>query len=366
MSTTPFSGLPPATVCLLRLSAIGDTCHALALLRALQSAWPTTRFTWIIGRVEHKLMSLVPEVEFISYDKRGGLRSLNAVRQALQGRHFDVLLHTQLAFRASVISTFVHADLRLGFDRARARELQWLFTNRRIAARQNEHVLDALLGFAEALGVARTAPRWDLPLPAAARQYAAALLPERGRALLISACSSHPLRNWAPERYAAVARHAIEQWGLRVVLCGGPGAVERAMADAIQAAATVPLLDQVGKDTLPELLATLERGWALLSPDSGPAHMASMVGLPVVGLYAATNAVRSGPYLSREHCVDAYAEAAMRFRGRAVSAIPWTEKIEEPGVMDLISIEAVIAKLAQLTTPPHSSVPELFSFDHSD
>ena len=352
MSTSPLLGRPPANVCLLRLSAIGDTCHALALLRALQDAWPTTRFTWIIGRVEHKLMSLLPDVEFISYDKRGGLAAWRQVRRALAGRRFDVLLHTQLAFRASVLSTLVRADIRLGFDRVRARELQWLFTNRRIAARRNEHVLDSLLGFAEALGVPRSAPRWDIPLPAAARRYAEALLPERGRALLISACSSHRLRNWAPERYAAVARHAVRELGLPVVLCGGPGPIERAIADAIQAAADVPLLDQVGKDTLPEMLATLERGLALLSPDSGPAHMATMVGLPVIGLYAATNPARSGPYWSRAHCVDAYAAAAERFRGRSADALPWTTKIEEPGVMDLIEVPSVLDRLNRLVAHP--------------
>jgi heptosyltransferase I len=352
MSTLSLSGSPPTTVCLLRLSAIGDTCHALALLRALQAAWPTTRFTWIIGRVEHKLMSALPDVEFISYDKRGGWAALQAVRRALAGRRFDVLLHTQVAFRASVLSTFVRADVRLGFDRARARELQWLFTNRAVAARRNEHVLDSLLGFAEALGVPRAEPQWHFPIPEAARRYAAALMPEAGRALLISACSSHSRRNWAAERYAAVARHAVEAWGLPVILCGGPGPVERAMAESIETIAGVPLINQVGKDTLPELLATLERGLALLSPDSGPVHMATMVGLPVIGLYAATNPARSGPYWSRAHCVDAYAEAAERFRGQSAQSLPWTAKIEEPGVMDLIGVEAVLARLERLVVAP--------------
>ena len=351
MFTPPPSRSPPATVCLLRLSAIGDTCHALALLRTLQSAWPNARFTWIIGRVEHKLMSLLPEVEFISYDKRGGLSALRQIHAALRGRRFDVLLHAQLAFRASVISALVRADVRLGFDRRRARELQWLFTNRKVAAREAEHVLDSLLGFAEALGVPRSAPVWNLPLPEEARAYARKLLPVPGKAMIISACSSHSLRNWSPERYAAVARHAVER-GMPVVLCGGPGPTEREMADRIKAAAGVELQDQVGRDTLPRMLATLERGRVLLSPDSGPAHMATMVGLPVIGLYAATNPARSGPYLSLRHCVDAYGAAALAFRGRPASSLPWTEKIEEPGVMDLISVDAVIERLEGILQGP--------------
>jgi heptosyltransferase I len=339
---------PPASVCLLRLSAIGDTCHALAILRALQAVWPNTRYTWIIGRVEHKLMSLVPDVEFISYDKRGGLRALRQVRRALAGRRFDVLLHMQVALRASLVASLVSADRRIGFDRARARELQWLFTNERIAARRREHVLDSLFGFTDVLGIPHQPPRWDVPLSAAAIDYARALISDRGRALLISPCSSHAARNWRAERYAAVADYAHTVHGLQVILCGGPSATERAMADAILGACRVPVSDQVGKDTLEKMLALMTRATALLTPDSGPAHMATMVNLPVIGLYAATNPARSGPYLSRPFCVDRYALAAERFLGRPVDELTWTTKIEQPGVMDLIEVTDVTAQLDRL------------------
>jgi heptosyltransferase I len=86
----------------------------------------------------------------------------------------------------------------------------------------------------------------------------------------------------------------------------------------------------------------------LIAPDSGPVHMATMVGTPVIGLYAATNPARSGPYLSRQWCVDAYAEAAVAFYRTSPDQLPWTRKIEIPGVMDLISVASVMAKLDAL------------------
>jgi heptosyltransferase I len=73
--------------------------------------------------------------------------------------------------------------------------------------------------------------------------------------------------------------------------------------------------------------------------------MASTVGTPVIGLYAATNPARSGPYLSRQWCVDKYDVAARRLLGRSAAQIPWTTKIEKPGVMDLITPEDVTRKL---------------------
>jgi heptosyltransferase I len=254
----------------------------------------------------------------------------------------------QLALRASLAAQLVPARVKLGFDRTRARELQWLFTNARIAPLTREHVLDSFCGFLAALGIRERLLRWDLPLPAAARAYAERLIPDAQPTLVISPCSSHARRNWAGARYAALARHAAERLRMRVILAGGPSEAERSVAAQIEAAAGVAVVNQVGKDTLPELLALLARATALVSPDSGPVHMATMVGTPVIGLYAATNPARSGPYLSGRWCVDAYARAARAFRGCEPEELPWGHKIEEPGVMDLIEVPEVTARLDEL------------------
>jgi heptosyltransferase I len=338
---------PPRSVCLLRLSAIGDTCHAVPVLRTLQRAWPQTKFTWIIGKTEARLMSLIEGVEFIIVDKRAGFGARRELRERLGERDFDVLLHMQLAFRASLLARATRATAKVGFDRARARELQWLFTNHRIAPRSREHVLDSFFGFVEALGVKERVVSWDIPLPAQALEYAQKLIPDARPTLVVSPCSSHKLRNWRADRYAEVADYAANRHGMRVILCGGPSQIERKMGADIEAAMKTPAINQIGKDTLPELLALLERATLLIAPDSGPAHMATMVRTPVVGLYAATNPARSGPYLSRPWCVNAYPEAARRFRGRPPERLPWTEKIEERGVMDLIKVAQVTAKLDQ-------------------
>ncbi len=312
--------IPPERVCLLRLSAIGDTCHVVPLLRRLRLAWPATHFTWIIGRLEARLMSLMPGTELIIVDKRADRARRRAFDQELARHSWDVLLHLQLALRASRIARSVRAPVKLGFDRARARELQWLFTNARIAPRLREHVADSFQGFADALGVPPAPMDFSLPLTDEAKDYARRLVPDGARVLAVSPCSSHTLRNWSPERYAAVIEAAHRDHGLTTILCGGPSATEAAMAAAITAACRVPLVDQTGKDTLPQMLALLSRATVLLSPDSGPAHMGTAAGIPVIGLYAATNPVRSGPYHSLAWCVDRYGDAARRFLKREPGA----------------------------------------------
>jgi heptosyltransferase I len=187
-----------------------------------------------------------------------------------------------------------------------------------------------------------------LALPTEALQYADSIVTDARPTLLISPCSSHTARNWLADRYAAVADHAADVHRMRVVLVGGRSAIELEMGAAIAAAARTPLINQIGKDTLPQLLGLLSRSTALLSPDSGPAHMATMVALPVIGLYAATNPARAGPYYSREWCIDKYDAAAQRYFGKPAAQIPWTTKIEPIGVMDLITVSDVTDKLDAL------------------
>lgn len=332
----------PRSICLLRLSALGDATHVVPLVRTLQRAWPGVALTWIIGKGEAKLLEGLEGVEFIVHDKRAGWRGVRDLRARLAGRRFDVLLQLQLALRANLLSTLVRADRRIGFDRGRSKEAHGWFVNERIAP-GGHHVLDVLGKFCEPLGLRQDLVEWHLPVPAADGAWAALQWPIQVPTLLVSPCSSHPLRNWAPDRYAAVADHAFAQ-GWRVVLSGGRSDLERRTADAIIAAMRAPALDLVGKDTLKQALALYERATLVLTPDAGPLHMANAMGTPVLGLHACTDAERSGAYSDRRWSVNRYDEAARRFLGKPASELPWGKRVEFPGVMDLITVDEVIAK----------------------
>lgn len=333
----------PHSICLLRLSALGDVTHVVPLLRTLRAAFPQAALSWVIGKGERRLLDGLEDVEFIEYDKHSGLAGMRALRHGLHGRRFDVLLQMQVAARANLLSAFLPAARRIGYDRARSKDLHGWFVNERIAARTGMHVLDALGSFCEPLGLRQTRVCWDLPVPADARDWARAQWPGDGApTLLISPCSSHVRRNWRSERYAAVADHAASH-GWRVVLCGGRSALERSTADAVLAAMRTPALDLVGKDTLKQLPALLERADLVLTPDSGPMHIANAMGTKVLGLHAASNPDRSGPYSDRRYCVDRYDDAARKYLGVPASALKWGSKIEHDGVMDLVTVDDAVA-----------------------
>ncbi len=333
----------PHSICLLRLSALGDVTHVLPLLRTLRRAWPDVALTWVIGKGEQKLLDGLPGVEFLVYDKKTGLAGMRALKRELKGRRFDALLQMQVAARANLLSAFLPAQRRIGYDRARSKDLHGLFINERIPDRPGIHVLDAIGSFCEPLGLKQTGVVWDMPVPDDAREWARAQWPDDGvPTLAISPCSSHALRNWRPERYAAVANHASAR-GWRVVLLGGRSPLERDTSDAILAAMTSPALDLVGKDTLKQLPALLERADLLMTPDSGPMHIANAMGTKVLGLHAASNPRRSGPYSDIRFCADRYDDAARKYLGKPASELRWGTKIEHGGVMDLVTVEDGIA-----------------------
>jgi heptosyltransferase I len=336
---------PVRSVCILRLSALGDVTHVVPLVRTLQAKLPQAALTWIVGKVEAKLVGDLPGVEFVVIDKRSLGSAAATLRERLRGRRFDALLHCQVALRANLVSALVPARRRVGYDRARAKDGHGLFVRERIPARTGQHVLDAIGSFAEPLGLVQDEVRWDIPIPDEAHDFARRALPGEQPTLLISAASSHALRNWLPERYAAVADHAVRAHGMRVALCGGRDPAERALADAIVANMQARPVDLVGKDTLKQFLALCRRARLVLAPDSGPLHMANAVGARVIGLHAASNPRRSGAYSNLAYAVDRYDAAARKFRGKPAAELKWGTKLEFPGVMDLVDAESVVAML---------------------
>jgi len=335
----------PKSICILRLSALGDVIHVVPIIRAFEDNYPDTQITWIIGKLEHRLLSGLKNVEFMEFDKRGGWSAIRELRGQLADRRFEVLFHMQVATRSNLLSKLIRAPIRIGWDNARSREMHQFFVNRQVAAVPFQHQALGFLEFPRALGMGVTQPRWDIPIESAAMQWADKLTAGYKRTLIISPCSSHKMRNWRAEYYAAVADFAQDQLGMQVILSGGPSKPELDMAAAIEGRVNRSCLNLVGKDTLEQLKALLNRADLVISPDSGPAHIASALGTPVIGLHAATWSKRSGPFNSLDLCVDHCEQAARKYRNLAPEHLRWGTRIEVPGVMDLIRVDDVIERM---------------------
>lgn len=338
---------PQKKICILRLSALGDVTHVLPVIRAIQKQWPETSITWVCGKFEYKLLSGITGVRFVLFDKKAGWKAYWNLYRELRGENFDVLLHMQVALRANLASLCIPARIRLGWDKKRSLDFHRVFINHSVPAAKQQHQVQGFLSFARSLGVVADEPFWDVPVSDDAILFAEKYLDRNKKKLLISPCSSHALRNWHADAYAAVADFAIETLGMQVILSGGPGEVDKSMAASIESKLKNKITNLVGKDTLQQLLGLLSHVDVVISPDSGPAHIANALGVPVIGLYACTNSKRSGPYNSLNLCVDKFAEAARIYRHQTAEQCRWGEKIEESGVMNLIQPDEVMEKLKQ-------------------
>lgn len=343
---------------MLRLSALGDVCNLVPTVRALQRQWPEARITWIIGKGEHSLLSGLSGVEFMIYDKASGLAGMRELWRRLADTHFDVLLHMQQAIRASVLSLGLKARVRVGYDKARAKDWQHWFTHRQLAPHPHAHVLESFMDFARLLGVEDDRLEWNLPVPDSAYAEAARLSGESPY-VLISPCANPRLRNfrnWSAEGYAAVIQHLWDQHGLRALLSGGGSAQEREMGERIRSL-TPPeaVIDAIGGSSLKGLLALIGRARAVIAPDSGPVHMANAMGTPTLGLYATTNPDRAAPYCWREHVVNRYPDAVRAYLHKKPEEITWGERVRHPDAMALIRGEDVIKRLDTLLSLPRDA-----------
>jgi heptosyltransferase I len=303
----------------------------------------------VIGKLESTLVGDIPGVEFVVLDKSRGWRAYRDLSIEMRGRFFDALLHMQVSLRSSVASRLIPTPIRLGFDRDRAKDFQWLFTTHRIEPKRHQHVMEGLFGFAQALDIQEPTLRWDIPIPDKAREFAARHVGSDKRTLVISPCSTSRYRNWrnwSTEGYAAVADYAVERHDMRVILTGGDTDIERRYGDEICGLARQhPPTHLIGQTDLKQLLAILDLAHVLIAPDSGPVHMATTVATPVIGLYVTSNPMRTGPYLSQQWVVNKYPETLEAELGKTVDEVPWGRRVRNPNAIDRIHVRDVTDKL---------------------
>lgn len=297
-------------ICIVMMSAVGDAVHVLPVINAIKRASPASHITWVLQPGPATLVRGHRSVdEIILFDRAKGWAAFRDVRHALASKRFDVVIALQVYFKAGVVTAFTHAPVKLGFDRARARDLNWLFTTHRIPPNAGQHVQDQYFEFLTALGVPHEPVEWDLgPWPQerdAQRAFFSRL--ERPAASIVVA-TSKPEKDWPPERWAEVSDALYHDFGLQPVLVGGRSEREvHAEAVIMQNARTAPV-SALGSGLRP-LVGILDGSALVLAPDTGPLHMAVALNRPVVSLIGYTNPKRTGPY-RRFHdlIVDAYGD----------------------------------------------------------
>jgi heptosyltransferase I len=273
------------------LSALGDAVHVLPLLTAIKRQWPGAEITWVTQPGPAELVRGHPALDrLVVFERERGWAAYADVRRTVGPEPFDVLLDLQVYLKAGVLTGLLPARRKLGFDRARARDLNWLFTTEKIPAVNGpRHVQDQYFEFLTALGVAIEPAVWNLG------PWAGDLTPPEGRYAALVIGTSRPQKDWLPERWAAVADGLYERHGLTPMLVGGESARERATAAGIVSMARSPVQNAIGSGIRP-LVSILRGATLVVSLDTGPLHMAVALDRPVVSLIGYNDPRVVGPY----------------------------------------------------------------------
>ena len=332
---------PPREICIVMMSAIGDAVHVLPVANAIKRAWPDTRITWLIQPGPYQFVKDHPAIDdFIIFRRQRGLagwKGFADARRQLAGRRFDLVIALQVYFKAGVLTAMIDSPVKLGFDRARARDMNWLFTTHRIPARPIQHVQDQYFEFLDYLGIESEPIEWRIDLTDEERRKQREFFaPLKRPVVAIVMGTSKPQKNWFAERYARVIDHLQREFGVTAVLVGGPSAFEKQITDeTLYRCGTVPI-NALGND-LRRLIWILDGADVVVSPDTGPLHIARALDKPVVGLYGYTNPKRLGPYAKyQDLVVDGYRRTpdenyppSLEYRPDGMSRVEAHEVIEK-------------------------------------
>lgn len=290
---------PPRSVAIMLMSAIGDVVKGLPVATSLKRAWPDARITWVIQPVSVPLVRPHPDVdELLVFERRKGLRGIAPFadfRRRVADRRFDLVLGLQVYAKAGILTGLLPSPRKLGFDRRRARDLNWLFTTERIAARPTQHLQDQYFEFLDHLGVP-VVKEWHIPFDEEERKAQRAFYAGFDRPVLaVVLGATSPKRNWHATGYARALEAAQYDLGLQPVLVGSRSPGELDMAARVMAETRATPVDALRND-LRRLAWILDGAAVVLSPDTGPLHVADALGRPVVGLYGYTDPRVKGPY----------------------------------------------------------------------
>jgi heptosyltransferase I len=325
-------------VAIVMMSAVGDAVHVLPVINAIKRAKPSSRISWIMQPGPAGLVRGHESVdEILLFDRTKGPRAYLDLRHELAHRHFDVALALQVYFKAGLVAAITPADVKLGFDRARARDLNWLFTNRRIEPHPMQHVQDQYLEFLRPLGVPAEPLQWRLGPWAEERPWQREFFaPFERPAVSIVVATSKAEKDWMPERWATVCDTLWHDFGLQPVLVGGRSSRELAAEEIIMRTARCKPVSALGSG-LRKLVSIIDGSALVLSPDTGPLHITVALDRPVVSLIAYSNPKRVGPYRKfRDLMIDAYGDPGEEYPVTMENRPGRMPRITVPDVLDRV------------------------------
>lgn len=291
-------------ILLVRLGALGDIVHAIPVAVALRRAFPEAQIDWIVSAKHRDILALVPVLSrtIVVNDRGGadgGVTLMTAMRD-LRQQHYDVAIDLQGLVKSAMIARASGARRVIGFNRRYAREsMASLFYTERYdpggeglyAPTETRHVVTINLGVLRLLGLSVDRPEFAVDAPVAA-SVAQLIAHVSGHFALLNTGAAWPNKRWPAENLGALAAALHQRRGLKSVVLWGPG--EQRLAERVVATSEGAAV-AASDTTIADVAALAAAARVMVSGDTGPTHIASALGTPLVGIYGPTRPERNGP-----------------------------------------------------------------------
>ena len=279
-------------IVVIRTDRLGETLLTMPAAAALHDALPQARISLLVQPDLKPLLAEVPWLDEVLADDPGRSGSwwqeALRLRRLLAPRRFDlaVVANSKKASHAAVWLAGI--PTRVGYDRKWGRLLTHRVPDRKSLG--GRHEVEYNLDLITALGVPAPIRHWRLPCSGSAQAEVLQLLEHQGvkasdQFVAVHPWTSNPRKQWPADRYQQLIGRLSQR--LPVAVIGGPD--EQRHASSVLPAPMRGVLNLVGRLSLPQLAALLERARLLVSNDSGPVHLASAVNAKTVVLFGSSD-----------------------------------------------------------------------------
>ena len=313
-----------SSICILRLSSIGDITHMIPVINTLRNHSPKSNITWIIGKTEYGLVKNIKDIEFVVFDKKRSFKSIRHLMKSLKGRRFDFLLHMQKSLRSRIISFFVSAEKKYNYENVKVQD--------------KSHVLDTFFLFLQNLGITKKMLDWSININEDNN-----IIKIKKKYIVLNPFTSSRrfnFREWKINNYITICKYLSDRYDIDSVVVGGKSNYEIDESKKIGAEEFIHNL--VGKTNLQELYNVIKGCEFYIGPDSGTLHIASMLRKPVIGLFATSNPLRTGPYDNMDYVINKYEIALKKYNNKSIHEVKWGARIRNNQAMSLITQDDVI------------------------
>jgi heptosyltransferase I len=323
------------SICILRLSSIGDITHIIPIISTLQKSINKCDITWIIGKTEYELVKNLKDINFIVIDKNKTIDSLFGMHKFSKNQGFDIVFHMQKSLRSKLIGKIIHGKINVTFNDINTRE---------------HHVIENFFAFLKKIDIKNQILDWQTESMIDKKYLEKENIYKLEPYVVINPFTSERVNNyreWDYDNYGTIAEYLYNEYSISTIFLGKVSKDRKAIfSNHINSNSNI--INLINKTTLIEMLSIISRCKFYIGPDSGALHMANMLNLPIIGLYATSNPLRTGPYSNQKYTINKYNDATVRFLKKNSDDVKWGERVREKDAMKLITLSDVKNKIKEI------------------